>query len=232
MIDPASRVLDFDDGSLAENSRASYPIDYIENIVPKGIGGQPANVVMLTADAFGVLPPISRLSADQAMYHFLSGYTARVAGTERGVTEPQATFSTCFGAPFMPRHPSVYAKMLGERIAKTGAKCWLVNTGWSGGAYGTGTRMKIAHTRAMVRAALDGRLAEVAEAPDPNFGLLIPSACPDVPTDVLQPRTTWQDKSAYDSYAGELRGRFEDNFKQFEEYVDDGVKKAGIFKAA
>jgi len=232
VIDPVSRVPDFDDGSLAENSRASYPIDYIENIVPKGIGGQPANVVMLTADAFGVLPPISRLSADQAMYHFLSGYTARVAGTERGVTEPQATFSTCFGAPFMPRHPSVYAKMLGERIAKTGAKCWLVNTGWSGGAYGTGTRMKIAHTRAMVRAALDGRLAEVAEAPDPNFGLLIPSACPDVPTDVLQPRTTWQDKSAYDSYAGELRGRFEDNFKQFEEYVDDGVKKAGIFKAA
>ena len=232
VINPVTRVPDFDDGSLAENSRASYPIGFIENIVPEGMGGQPANVVMLTADAFGVLPPISRLSADQAMYHFLSGYTARVAGTERGVTEPQATFSTCFGAPFMPRHPSVYAKMLGERIAKTGAKCWLVNTGWSGGAYGTGTRMKIAHTRAMVRAALDGKLAEVAETPDPNFGLLVPSACPDVPADVLQPRTTWQDKSAYDSAAGELRGRFEDNFKQFEEYVDDSVKKAGIYKAA
>ncbi|NKB55748.1 MAG: phosphoenolpyruvate carboxykinase [Alphaproteobacteria bacterium] len=232
VLDPNTRVPDFDDGSLAENSRASYPIDFIQNIVPEGRGGQPANVVMLTADAFGVLPPISRLSADQAMYHFLSGYTARVAGTERGVTEPQATFSTCFGAPFMPRHPSVYAKMLGERIAKTGAKCWLVNTGWSGGAYGTGSRMKISHTRAMVRAALDGRLAEVAELADPNFGLLVPSACPDVPNDVLQPRTTWQDKTAYDSMAGELRGRFEDNFKQFEQYVDDGVKKAGIYKAA
>jgi len=232
VIDPVTRMPNFDDGSLAENSRASYPINFIENIVPEGMGGQPANVVMLTADAFGVLPPISRLSADQAMYHFLSGYTARVAGTERGVTEPQATFSTCFGAPFMPRHPSVYAKMLGERIAKTGAKCWLVNTGWSGGAYGTGSRMKIAHTRAMVRAALDGRLTEVAGSPDPNFGLLVPSACPDVPADVLQPRTTWQDKSAYDTMAGELRGRFEDNFKQFEEYVDDGVKEAGIYKAA
>jgi phosphoenolpyruvate carboxykinase (ATP) len=187
---------------------------------------------MLTADAFGVLPPISRLSADQAMYHFLSGYTARVAGTERGVTEPQATFSTCFGAPFMPRHPSVYAKMLGERIAKTGARCWLVNTGWSGGAYGTGSRMKISHTRAMVRAALDGRLAQVAEAQDPNFGLFVPEACPDVPAEVLKPRNTWQDKSAYDSTAGELRGRFEANFKQFEEYVDDNVKKVGIYKAA
>ncbi len=232
VLDPHTRVPDFYDGSLAENSRASYPIGFIENIVADGMGGQPANVVMLTADAFGVLPPISRLSADQAMYHFLSGYTARVAGTERGVTEPQATFSTCFGAPFMPRHPSVYAKMLGERIAKTGAKCWLVNTGWSGGAYGTGKRMKIGHTRAMVRAALDGRLTEVAEAPDPNFGLLVPESCPDVPDEVLQPRNTWQDKSAYDSTAGDLRSRFEANFKQFEDYVDENVKKAGIYKAA
>ncbi|MEX2615657.1 MAG: phosphoenolpyruvate carboxykinase [Alphaproteobacteria bacterium] len=232
VLDPHTRVPDFDDGSLAENSRASYPIDFIENIVESGRGGQPANVVMLTADAFGVLPPISRLSADQAMYHFLSGYTARVAGTERGVTEPQATFSTCFGAPFMPRHPSVYAKMLGERIARTGARCWLVNTGWSGGSYGTGSRMKISHTRAMVRAALDGRLAQVAETKDPNFGMLVPDACPDVPAEVLQPRNTWQDKSAYDSTAGDLRGRFEANFKQFESYVDDGVKKAGIYKAA
>jgi phosphoenolpyruvate carboxykinase (ATP) len=232
VLDPHSRVPDFNDGSLAENSRASYPIDFIENIVESGRGGQPANVVMLTADAFGVLPPISRLSADQAMYHFLSGYTARVAGTERGVTEPQATFSTCFGAPFMPRHPSVYAKMLGERIAKTGARCWLVNTGWSGGSYGTGSRMKISHTRAMVRAALDGRLAQVVETQDPNFGLLVPEACPDVPAEVLKPRNTWQDKSAYDSTAGELRGRFEANFKQFEAYVDDSVKKVGIYKAA
>ena len=232
VLDPHSRAPDFNDGSLAENSRASYPIDFIENIVESGRGGQPANVVMLTADAFGVLPPISRLTADQAMYHFLSGYTARVAGTERGVTEPQATFSSCFGAPFMPRHPSVYAKLLGERIAKTGAKCWLVNTGWSGGAYGTGTRMKISYTRAMVRAALDGRLDEVAETPDPNFGLLVPETCPDVPAEVLQPRNTWQDKNAYDSTAGDLRGRFEANFKQFEEYVGESVKKVGIYKAA
>lgn len=227
-----NRVPNFDDGSLAENSRASYPIDFIPNIVPEGKGGQPTDVVMLTADAFGVLPPISRLSSEQAMYHFLSGYTARVAGTERGVTEPQATFSTCFGAPFMPRHPSVYAKMLGERISKSGARCWLVNTGWSGGAYGTGTRMKIGHTRAMVRAALAGKLTEVAATPDENFGLLVPEACPEVPSDVLNPRSTWTDKAAYDNTAKDLRGRFEDNFKQFEAYVDNDVKAAGIYKAA
>jgi phosphoenolpyruvate carboxykinase (ATP) len=232
VMDPVTRQLDLDDASLTENTRASYPIDFIPNICESGRGDQPTNVIMLTADAFGVLPPISRLSADQAMYHFLSGYTARVAGTEKGVTEPQATFSTCFGAPFMPRHPSVYAKMLGERIEKTGAKCWLVNTGWSGGAYGTGRRMKIAYTRAMVRAALDGRLAEVGVDPDPNFGVLVPQACPDVPADVLQPRATWSDKSAYDTTARDLRGRFEKNFKQFEEYVDDEVKQAGIYAAA
>jgi phosphoenolpyruvate carboxykinase (ATP) len=232
VMDPRTRLLDLDDGSLTENTRASYPIDFIPNICPSGMGGHPDNVIMLTADAFGVLPPISRLTSEQAMYHFLSGYTARVAGTEKGVTEPQATFSTCFGAPFMPRHPSVYAKMLGERIEKTGAKCWLVNTGWSGGAYGTGKRMKIAYTRAMVRAALDGRLAEVGVTPDPNFGVLVPQACPDVPADVLQPRTTWSDKAAYDTTARDLRGRFEKNFKQFEEYVNDEVKQAGIYAAA
>jgi phosphoenolpyruvate carboxykinase (ATP) len=232
VMDPRTRLLDLDDGSLTENTRASYPIDFIPNIRADGMGGQPDNVIMLTADAFGVLPPISRLTADQAMYHFLSGYTARVAGTEKGVTEPQATFSTCFGAPFMPRHPAVYAKMLGERIEKTGAKCWLVNTGWSGGAYGTGKRMKIAYTRAMVRAALDGRLAEVATAADPNFGVLVPQACPDVPADVLQPRATWNDKAAYDTTARDLRGRFEKNFKQFEQYVDEDVKQAGIYAAA
>jgi phosphoenolpyruvate carboxykinase (ATP) len=225
VMDPRTRLLDLDDGSLTENTRASYPIDFIPNICESGRGGQPTNVVMLTADAFGVLPPISQLTADQAMYHFLSGYTARVAGTEKGVTEPQATFSTCFGAPFMPRHPSVYAKMLGERIQQTGAKCWLVNTGWSGGAYGTGERMKIAHTRSMVRAALDGRLAAAGTAPDPNFGMLVPQACPDVPAGVLQ-------KSAYDTTARDLRGRFESNFKQFESYVDEGVKQAGIYAAA
>jgi phosphoenolpyruvate carboxykinase (ATP) len=232
VMDPTTRALDLDDGSLTENTRASYPIDFIPNVEPSGMGAQPKNVVMLTADAFGVLPPISRLNSDQAMYHFLSGYTARVAGTEKGVTEPQATFSTCFGAPFMPRHPSVYAKMLGDYIAKTGAKCWLVNTGWSGGAYGTGHRMKIGHTRAMVRAALAGQLAEVAAAPDPNFGVLVPESCPEVPTGVLKPRETWSDKSAYDSTARDLRGRFESNFKQFEPYVDEKVKKAGIYAAA
>ncbi len=229
VMDPATRVLDLDDGSLTENTRASYPLSFIPNVEMSGVGGQPENVVMLTADAFGVLPPISRLSADQAMYHFLSGYTARVAGTERGLTEPQATFSTCFGAPFMPRHPTVYAKMLGERIAKTGAKCWLVNTGWSGGAYGTGKRMEIAYTRAMVRAALDGRLAEVTTTPDPNFGLNIPQVCPDVPNEVLQPRETWGDKDAYDTAARDLTQRFEANFKQFEEYVDANVKAAGVY---
>ena len=232
VMDPVTRTLDLFDDSKTENTRSSYPIDFIPNIEISGKGGQPDNVVMLTADAFGVLPPISRLSADQAMYHFLSGYTARVAGTEKGVTEPEATFSTCFGAPFMPRHPSVYAKMLGERIEKSGAKCWLVNTGWSGGAYGTGERMKIAYTRAMVSAALDGKLAEVASKADPNFGVMVPENCPEVPNDVLNPRSTWKDKTAYDSTANNLRGRFESNFKQFEEYVNDDVKKAGIFAAA
>ena len=230
-MDPDTRVLDLDDKSLTENTRASYPLSFIPNVEMSGVGGQPENVVMLTADAFGVMPPISRLSADQAMYHFLSGYTAVVGGTERGLTEPKATFSTCFGAAFMPRHPTVYAKMLGERIAKTGAKCWLVNTGWSGGAYGTGKRMDIAYTRAMVRAALDGRLAEVAMSPDPNFGLNIPQNCPDVPNEVLQPRETWGDKGAYDSTARDLTQRFEANFKQFEEYVDAKVKAAGVYAA-
>ena len=187
----------------------------------------------MPADAFGVLPPISRLTADQAMYHFLSGYTARVAGTEKGLgSEPQATFSTCFGAPFMPRHPTVYARLLGDRISRHGAKCWLVNTGWSGGRYGVGQRMRIAHTRAMVRAALDGRLAEVATAPDPNFGLSVPEACPDVPTEVLNPKTTWADQQAYDDTAREVARRFESNFSQFEGHVDDKIKAAGIHAAA
>ena len=188
---------------------------------------------MLTADAFGVLPPISRLSPEQAMYHFLSGYTARVAGTEKGLgNEPSATFSTCFGAPFMPRHPSVYAEMLGRKMAETGAKCWLVNTGWTGGAYGVGQRMAIALTRAMVRAALDGRLTEVATTRHPDFGLAIPQACPEVPDTVLDPKNTWADKSAYDQTARELTRRFEVNFKQFESYVGEEVKAAGIYSAA
>ena len=230
--DPHTRSLDLDDGTHTENTRACYPIDFIPNTLASGIAGTPENIVMLTADAFGVLPPISRLSPEQAMYHFLSGYTARVAGTEKGVTEPQATFSTCFGAPFMPRHPTVYAKMLGEKMARQNVKCWLVNTGWSGGAAGVGERMAIRHTRAMVRAALDGTLVSVAASPDPNFGMLVPNACPDVPGDVLNPRNTWKDKKAYDSMARDLTQRFEKNFQQFEGHVDSKVKQAAIRAAA
>jgi phosphoenolpyruvate carboxykinase (ATP) len=232
VLDSDTRMPDFDDGSLAENARSSYPLDFIPNASKTGMGGHAENVVMLTADAFGVLPPISKMTAEQAMYHFLSGYTARVAGTERGLEGAEATFSTCFGAPFLPRHPTVYAKLLGERIARHKANCWLVNTGWSGGGYGVGERMKIAHTRAMVRAALDGKLAAVGVAPDPNFGLLIPENCPNVPGDVLKPRNTWKDKKAYDSTAADLAKRFEANFKQFEKHVDDKVNKAGIHAAA
>ena len=231
-MDPETGILDLDSDRHTENTRASYPIEFIPNISPGGVGGLPQNIVMLTADAFGVLPPISLLTPQQAMYHFLSGYTARVAGTEKGVSEPKATFSTCFGAPFMPRHPSVYAKMLGEKMAKSGARCWLVNTGWTGGQYGVGSRMKIAHTRAMVNAALAGQLAEVSTVEHPDFGLLVPSACPDVPAEVLNPKSTWRDKGAYDRTAAELTKRFEVNFKQFEPYVGEEVKAAGIYAAA
>ncbi len=233
VMDPDTGVLDLDDNRYTENTRASYPASFIPNFSPDGTGGHPDNVVMLTADAFGVLPPVSKLTPEQAMYHFLSGYTARVAGTEKGLgNEPQATFSTCFGAPFMPRHPSVYAKLLGEKIAASGANCWLVNTGWSGGAYGVGERMKIAHTRAMIRAILDGSLATAGATADPNFGLLVPENCPDVPQGVLNPKDTWSDKGAYDQMAHEVAKRFESNFEQFNAYVDDGVKAAAIHAAA
>ncbi len=230
--DPATGFPNFDDASLTENTRASYPLDYIPEVSETGMAGHPENIVMLTADAFGVLPPISRLTADQAMYHFLSGYTARLAGTERGVDEPEATFSTCFGAPFLPRPPTVYAKLLGEKIEKHGARCWLVNTGWSGGSYGTGKRMKIAYTRAMVRAAVEGKLAGVAVAPDSSFGLLIPESVPEVPKEVLDPKGMWSDKGNYDAAARDLARRFEENFVQFEDFVYDGVKAAGIRAAA
>ncbi len=232
VVDPATGRLDLDDARHTENTRACYPLDFIPNASGTGIGGIPQTIVMLTADAFGVLPPISRLSADQAMYHFLSGYTARVAGTEKGVTEPQATFSTCFGAPFMPRHPTVYARLLGEKIARHGAQCWLVNTGWSGGSYGVGRRMAIAHTRALVRAALDGRLNSIPHAPEASFGLAVPEACPGVPAEVLQPKNTWQDKQAYDAMAHELARRFETNFRQFADHVDATVRDAGVRAAA
>jgi phosphoenolpyruvate carboxykinase (ATP) len=227
-----ARELDLDDDNHTENTRASYPIDFIPNASASGIGGLPDNVIMLTADAFGVLPPLSQLTPEQAMYHFLSGYTARVAGTEAGVREPQATFSTCFGAPFMPRHPAVYASMLRDRIAARGVCCWLVNTGWSGGAYGTGERISIAHTRALVHAALDGALKRAPMRPDPAFGLLVPEACPGVPREVLQPRNAWRDKRAYDETAAEVARRFEANFAQFAGTVDEGVRAAGIHAAA
>jgi phosphoenolpyruvate carboxykinase (ATP) len=225
--------LDLDDASLTENTRACYPIDFIPGAVPSGMGGRPRNIVMLTADAFGVLPPIARLSAAQAMYHFLSGYTARVAGTEKGLgREPQATFSACFGAPFLPRHPEVYGRMLAELIARHGVECWLVNTGWTGGAYGTGHRMPIELTRTLLRAALDGSLARANFVRDPFFGLMVPEAVPGIPAALLNPREAWADKAAYDATARKLVGLFEQNFSAFAAKVDEEVKAAAIRTAA
>ena len=222
----------FEDDSLTENTRSCYPLDYIPNASETGIAGHPSDIIMLTADAFGVLPPLSRLTAEQAMYHFLSGYTARLAGTERGVSEPQATFSTCFGAPFMPRHPSVYAGMLGDLIQRHGARCWLLNTGWTGGGYGVGQRMPIRATRALLDAALGGRFEGMPMAVHPVFGLRMPSACPEVDPGLLNPRSTWADTCAYDEVARGLAGRFEDNFARFAPYVGASVKAAAIRSAA
>ncbi len=227
VLDPVDRAPAFDVDTLTENTRASYPIDYIPNHEPGGTGGHPATIIFLTADAFGVLPPIARLTPPQAMYHFLSGYTAKVAGTERGVTEPSATFSACFGAPFLPRHPGVYARMLGEKIARHGATVWLVNTGWTGGAYGTGSRMKLAHTRTMVRAALAGALGGAAFRRDSVFGFEVPTAVPDVPAGILDPRSTWKDTAAYDAQAAKLARMFRDNFATFAAGVDPAVAAAG-----
>ncbi|MCX8135325.1 MAG: phosphoenolpyruvate carboxykinase [Roseococcus sp.] len=225
--------LDLDDNRHTENTRSCYPLDFIPGIVKGGMAGTPRNVVMLTADAFGVLPPISRLTPAQAMYHFLSGYTARVAGTEKGLgKEPQATFSTCFGAPFLPRHPEVYGRMLAERIARDGAECWLVNTGWTGGAYGTGRRMSIQHTRALLRAALDGSLARVEFVRDPFFGLMMPKEVPGIPAHVLNPRESWADRAAYDATARQLVALFEKNFESFAGAVDEEVKAAAVRAAA
>jgi phosphoenolpyruvate carboxykinase (ATP) len=226
-VDPHSRRLDLDDDSVTENTRGAYPLSFIDNVVPSGQAGHPRTIVMLTADAFGVLPPIARLTADGAMYHFLSGYTARLAGTERGVTEPRATFSTCFGAPFLPLPPSLYARLLGERIATHGTRVWLVNTGWSGGAYGVGARVRIPHTRAMIRAALDGRLDRIATRRDPIFNVDVPMTCPDVPERLLQPRETWANAAAYDEQAARLAGMFTDNFAAFANDVTPGVRSAG-----
>jgi len=228
VIDPATRTLDLDDNSLAENTRGAYPIDFIPNASDANMGPVPRTVIMLTADAFGVLPPIARLTPDQAMYHFLSGYTAKVAGTEIGVTEPEATFSTCFGAPFMPRHPSVYGNLLKERIAKGGVQCWLVNTGWTGGmATMDGIkRMPIKATRALLNAALDGSLNDAEFRKDPNFGFLVPIAVPGVDTALLDPRTAWADTAAYDRTAEALVQQFIDNFAEFADHVDEGVRQA------
>ena len=227
VIDPVTRALNFDDGSLTENTRGAYPIEFIDNAVLEGVGGHPENIIMLTADAYGVLPPIARLSPEGAMYHYLSGYTAKVAGTEKGVTEPSATFSTCFGAPFLPLNPNVYAKQLGDRIAKYQSKVWLVNTGWTGGPYGVGKRMKIAYTRAMIRAALSGGLDHVGYQRHPVFNIDMPTSCVDVPAAVLDPRGTWNDKAAYDQQAAKLAAMFVENFKAFEAHVAPGVKDAG-----
>jgi phosphoenolpyruvate carboxykinase (ATP) len=230
VLHPETREPDYDDESITENTRAAYPVDFIEGAVVPGIGGHPKHVVFLTADAFGVLPPISRLTPDQAMYHFLSGYTAKVAGTEAGVgSEPQATFSTCFGSPFLPLPPKVYAEMLGARLREHKAQCWLVNTGWFGGVYGVGKRMNLPYTRAMVRAAIDGRLDKTEFTTEPAFGLSIPKACPDVPAELLAPRNSWTDKSAYDQKAAELAERFAKNFEEFE--APEAVRAAGPGKA-
>ena len=226
-------VLNLADGSLTENTRSCYPIEFIPNCELSGRGGQPRNVLMLTADAFGVLPPISKLTEAQAMYHFLSGYTAKVAGTEKGMgKEPQATFSTCFGAPFIPRQPQVYGQMLADLIRKHGADCWLVNTGWTGGGYGTGQRMGIKHTRALLAAVLDGSLRGARYQRDPHFGLMFPQDVPGIPNEVLNPRQSWADREAYDRAARDLVARFEENFSTFTGSVTEEVKAAAIRAAA
>jgi phosphoenolpyruvate carboxykinase (ATP) len=225
-MDEATRELDFADASKTENTRGAYPIEFIPNSSEKNLGPPPSTIIFLTADAFGVLPPIARLTPDQAMYHFLSGYTAKVAGTEIGVTEPTATFSTCFGAAFMPRPPSVYGNLLKKRIADGGAECWLVNTGWTGGKYGVGKRMPIKETRSLLNAALDGSLNSVEFHKDPNFGFEVPVAVPGVDSSILDPRSTWADKAEYDRTAAKLVDLFIENFAQFADQVDEGVRQA------
>jgi phosphoenolpyruvate carboxykinase (ATP) len=226
-MDSATGRLNLDDASLTENTRAAYPISHVPNASRDGMGGHPTHIIMLTADAFGVLPPIARLTPAQAMYYFLSGYTAKVAGTEKGVTEPQATFSACFGAAFMSLSPGVYARLLGDKIAAHRVSVWLVNTGWTGGPYGIGHRMPIDQTRAMVHAALKGALDHVPTRLDPTFGLAVPTACPDVPTSALDPRSTWSDPQAYDAQARRLVSLFAANFKAFADTVSEDVRAAG-----
>ncbi|GAB4553246.1 MAG: phosphoenolpyruvate carboxykinase (ATP) [Anaerolineae bacterium] len=226
-MDSETRRLNLDDERLTENTRAAYPVSHISNADLSGMCGHPKNIIFLTADAFGVLPPIARLTPEQAMYHFISGYTAKVAGTERGVTEPQATFSTCFGAPFMALHPMKYAELLREKLKKHGSTVWLINTGWTGGPYGVGKRMSLAYTRAMVTAVLEGSLDNVVTHEDPIFGLAIPVSVPNVPTELLNPRNTWADQAAYDARALDLAKRFHANFTKYEDKATPEVKAAG-----
>ena len=226
VMDPETREFDFNDGSLTENTRVGYPVEFIPNAAIPGVGGQPKTVVFLTADAFGVLPPIAKLDKDMAMFHFVSGYTSKLAGTERGITEPQATFSTCFGAPFLPLDPSVYAQMLGEKVAGSDAKVYLINTGWSGGSYGVGKRMSLKYTRAMVTAALTGALDNVKFELDPIFNVYVPTECPNVPAEILNPKNTWTDKAEYDKTARMLAARFTENCKKYT-HMPENIVKAG-----
>ena len=221
-----NRTPDYDDGKLTQNTRGAYPINYIKNIKLDGVGKQPNTVIFLTADAFGVIPPISKLTKEAAMYHFMSGYTSKLAGTERGITEPQATFSACFGEPFMLRNPAVYAQLLGEKMKENNTEVYLVNTGWIAGGYGVGPRMNLKYTRAMVTAAIEGKLRDVEYEEHPIFKILMPKSCPNVPADLLNPKNTWDDKEAYDKKAKELAQKFAENFKKFKA-VPDEIKNAG-----
>lgn len=228
VLDPATRIVDFNDDTLTENTRGAYPIDFLDNNVPEGRGGHPNHIFFLTADAFGVMPPISKLSKEQAMYYFISGYTAKLAGTEKGIgPEPQATFSACFGSPFLPLHPHKYAKLLGEKIEKHDTQVWLINTGWTAGAFGTGHRISIPHTRALISAALEGKLNRVKMRQDPNFKVSVPESCPNVPSEILNPRQTWSDPDAYDRQAEMLCEKFSDNFAKYANETPTRVVKAG-----
>jgi len=225
--DPASREVDYTDKSITENTRASYPIEFIPNAKIPCVGGHPHNIILLTCDAFGALPPVSRLSPEQAMYHFISGYTAKVAGTEVGVTEPEATFSACFGAAFLVWHPTKYAELLAEKMRTHGSRAWLVNTGWSGGAYGTGARMKLSYTRAIIDAIHDGSLATAETTEDPIFGLSVPTSCAGVPAEILVPKNTWSDAKAYDETARKLASLFQENFAKYADQASAEITGAG-----
>jgi phosphoenolpyruvate carboxykinase (ATP) len=223
---PGTNRINFEDGSITENTRVSYPLHFISNALEPSIGNLPKNIFFLTCDAFGVLPPISKLSPGQAMYQFISGYTAKVAGTEAGVTEPKSTFSACFGAPFLPLHPGKYAQMLGNKMQENNVNVWMVNTGWTGGPYGTGSRMKLKYTRAMITAALEGKLSMIEFDTHPVFGMAVPAECPGVPSEILNPRNTWADKNAYDEKAKYLAGLFIKNFEKYKDGVSKEVLEA------